>query len=60
MDNSGDVPLANIVRVVDDGSSSQLIIELDKSLDSTPSFVFTEEYNITDLKKLFQERYQLL
>jgi len=50
VDNSGDVPLANIVRVVDDGSSSQLIIELDKSLDSTPSFVFTEEYNITDLK----------
>jgi hypothetical protein len=50
VDNNGDVPLANIVRVVDDGNTSQLIIELDKSLDSTPSFVFTEKNNILDLK----------
>ena len=50
VDNSGDVPLANIVRVVDDGNTSQLVIELDKSLDSTPNYVFTEEDNIVDLK----------
>jgi CRISPR/Cas system CMR-associated protein Cmr5 small subunit len=36
--------------VVDDGSTSQLIIELDKSIDSTPVHVFTEDTNITDLK----------
>ena len=50
VDNNGDIPLANIVRVVDDGSTSQLIIELDKSIDSTPVHVFTEDTNITDLK----------
>ena len=51
VDDSGTVPRPNIVRVVDDGSSSQLVIELESDLDSAEiKHVFTEHDNITDLK----------
>ena len=51
VDDSGTVPRPNIVRVVDDGSSSQLVIELESDLDSAEiKHVFTEYDNITDLK----------
>ena len=51
VDNSGTIPKPNIVRVVDDGSTSQLVIELESDLDSAEvKHVFTEYDNITDLK----------
>tara|TARA_R110002020_G_scaffold50985_6_gene144539 strand:+ start:4204 stop:5256 length:1053 start_codon:yes stop_codon:yes gene_type:complete len=51
IDNSGTVPRPNIARVVDDGSSSQLIIELESDLDTSPiQHVFTEYDNISTLK----------
>ena len=51
VDDSGTIPRPNIVRVVDDGSSSQLVIELESDLDSAEiKHVFTEYDNITDLK----------
>ena len=40
-----------MVKIVDDGSSSQLVIELESDLDSTEvKHVFTEYNNITNLK----------
>ena len=51
VDNSGEIPRPNIVKVVDDGSTSQLVIELESDLDSTEiKHVFSEYDNITDLK----------
>ena len=51
VDDSGTIPRPNIVRVVDDGSSSQLVIELESDLDSAEiKHVFSEYDNITDLK----------
>ncbi len=51
VDNSGTIPRPNIVRVVDDGNTSQLVIELESDLDSAEiKHVFSEYDNITDLK----------
>ncbi len=51
VDNSGTIPRPNIVKVVDDGSTSQLVIELESDLDSAEiKHVFSEYDNITDLK----------
>ena len=51
VDDSGSVPRANIARLVDDGSVSQLVIELESDVDSaTIKHVFTEYDNITNLK----------
>ena len=51
VDNSGTVPRPNIAKVVDDGSTSQLVIELESDLDSAEvKHVFTEYDNIIDLK----------
>ncbi len=51
VDNSGSVPRPNIGRIVDDGSQSQFILELESDLNSSPlSYTFSEETNITDLK----------
>ena len=51
IDNSVTPPRENIIRVMDDGSTSQLIIELANDLDATEvKHVFTEYDNITDLK----------
>jgi hypothetical protein len=51
VDNSASVPKPNLIRVVDDGSMSQLVIELESDLDtSTIKHVFTEYGNIIDLK----------
>ena len=51
VDNSASVPKPNIIRVVDDGNSSQLVIELESDLDTGEiKHVFNEYDNITDLK----------
>ena len=51
VDNSGTVPRPNMAKVVDDGSTSQLVIELESDLDSAEvKHVFTEYDNIIDLK----------
>ena len=51
VDNSGTVPRPNIAKVVDDGSTSQLVIELESDLDSAEvKHIFTEYDNIIDLK----------
>tara|TARA_B100000902_G_scaffold225243_1_gene213860 strand:- start:725 stop:1774 length:1050 start_codon:yes stop_codon:yes gene_type:complete len=51
VDDSGTIPRPNIVKVVDDGNTSQLVIELESDLDSTEiKHVFSEYDNITDLK----------
>ena len=51
VDDSGEIPRPNIVKVVDDGSTSQLVIELETDLDSAEiKHVFSEYDNITDLK----------
>ena len=51
VDDSGTIPRPNIVKVVDDGSTSQLVIELESDLDSAEiKHVFSEYDNITDLK----------
>jgi len=51
VDDSGEIPRPNIVKVVDDGSTSQLVIELESDLDSAEiKHVFSEYDNITDLK----------
>jgi len=50
IDNSGTLPRPNLLRIIDDGTNSQLIIELESDVDSAPIVhVFTEEANITDL-----------
>ena len=51
VDDSGTVPKPNIVKVVDDGNTSQLVIELESDLDSTEvKHVFSEYDNITNLQ----------
>jgi len=51
IDDSGSLPRPNIARIVDNGSVSQLVIELESELDSAPiKHVFTEYDNITSLK----------
>jgi len=50
VDNSGTVPRPNIARLVDDGSVSQLVIELESDVDSGEvKHVFTEYDNIMGL-----------
>jgi hypothetical protein len=51
VDNSATIPKPNIARLIDDGSNSQIIIELESNLDtSTIAHVFTEHDNITNLE----------
>jgi hypothetical protein len=51
IDNTGSVPRTNILKVGDDGTNPQLIIELESNLDSSPiAHTFTEYNNITNLK----------
>ena len=51
VDNSGSLPKPNIIKIIDDGSFSQLVIELESDLDTTQTtHTFTEYENITDLK----------
>ena len=50
VDNTGDLPRPNIIKVIDDGSISQLSIELESALDTPPVMVFNERKNITNLK----------
>jgi len=51
IDNSGSPPRPNIARLIDNGSSSELIIELQSVLSSdNVKFVFTEQDNITELR----------
>jgi hypothetical protein len=51
VDNSGEPPRPNIARLVDNGTSSELIIELQSILDSTNvKQVFTEYDNISKLR----------
>ena len=51
IDDSGSLPRPNIGRIVDNGSVSQLVIELESELDSSPiKHVFSEHNNITSLK----------
>jgi len=49
IDRSGTLPRPNIARVVDDGSKSQLVIELESSLDGNPVHTFSENKNITSV-----------
>jgi len=50
VDVSGDLPRPNLLRVIDDGTNSQLIIELESDTDSDPiAHTFTEKDNITSL-----------
>ena len=51
VDNSGDTPRPNIARLVDDGTVSQLIIELESDVSTgSLAYTFSEETNITNLK----------
>lgn len=51
VDNSGSPPRPNIARLVDNGSTSELIIELQSELDvGQIKHVFSEQDNITDLQ----------
>ena len=51
IDNTATTPRPNIGRLVDDGNSSQLIIELESDLDvEQVQHVFTEKNNIISLK----------
>ena len=46
----GSLPSPNIIRVIDDGTYSQLMIELESDLDSDPIVhTYTEEDNIVEL-----------
>jgi len=51
VDKSGSLPRPNIARLIDDGSYSQILIELESLLDDTAiiKHVFTEYDNITKL-----------
>jgi hypothetical protein len=50
VDDSGSLPRPNIARLIDDGSKSQLIIELENTLDDTNVKHYYSEYgNITNL-----------
>ena len=51
VDNTSSPPRTNIIKLVDDGNMSQLVIELESDVDSDQiKHVFTEYDNITDLK----------
>jgi|TARA_Y100000401_G_scaffold63764_1_gene50668 hypothetical protein len=51
IDNSGTLPRPNMAKIVDDGSASQLVIELESDVDvDDVKYVFTEHNNITGLK----------
>ena len=51
VDDSSSPPKPNLVRLVDDGSQSQLLIELESDVDTAQiKHVFTENNNITNLK----------
>ena len=51
VDNTTTLPRANIARIVDDGTTSQLVIELESDVDSAQvKYVFTEYDNIFNLK----------
>lgn len=51
IDNSGSIPRTNILKVFDDGTNSQLAIELEKDLDSAEiKHNFTEYDNIENLR----------
>ena len=53
IDKSGTLPRPNIARIIDDGSMSQIIIELESDLDSDPIVhVYDERTNISDLNIL--------
>jgi hypothetical protein len=44
------LPRPNIGRIIDDGTYSQFIIELESDVDTvTPKLIFTEKYNIVEL-----------
>jgi len=50
VDNSGTLPRPNIARLIDDGTNSQLIIELESDIDSdTIVHTYTEHDNIVAL-----------
>ena len=50
IDTSGTLPRPNIARLVDNGTKSQIIIELEADVDSDPIVhVFDEKTNITNL-----------
>jgi len=47
IDNSGTIPRPNLYKIVDDGSQSQLVIELQADVDTAQiAHIFTEENNI--------------
>lgn len=50
VDNSGTLPKPNIIKVCDDGNTSQLFIEVESSLEDSPVMNFNERKNITRLK----------
>ena len=51
VDNSGAVPRTNIIKVFDDGTNSQLTIELEEDLDNSEiKHTFTEYDNIINLR----------
>jgi len=51
VDDSGSIPLSNILKVFDDGTNSQLAIELESDLDTAQvKHVFTEFDNINGLR----------
>jgi hypothetical protein len=51
VDNSVSPPRTNIIKVVDDGNQSQLVIERESDTDSSNiKHIFTEKDNITNLK----------
>jgi len=51
VDDSGALPRANIARVIDDGSQSLLVIEVESDVDDGEvKYVFTEYDNILNLK----------
>ncbi len=51
VDNTGSIPRSNIIKVIDNGSTSQLSIELEEDLDSADvKYVFNEHSNISDLR----------
>ena len=50
VDNSATIPKPNIARLIDDGSNSQLIIELESNVDTgTITHTYTEHNNILGL-----------
>jgi len=53
VDNSGTLPRPNIARLIDDGTNSQLIIELESDIETdTVVHTYTEQDNIIELSIL--------